>query len=298
MKQRFQRVGITARSDMQRRDEVIPHIVRILQSCGADVLVERPRCDIQALAHLPSFQSISDIDLLVVVGGDGTILRAVREYAPVTVPILSINRGTVGFLAELSLHECEKALPAFLEGTSSRDERRTMLDVHAMRGETTLFRGHVLNEATISQGALARIIDLQTTVDGQPLTTLHADGVILATPTGSTAYSLAAGGPIVHPDLPAMILTPINAYSFSQKPLVIPAKQRVQITIATKQSKFDDVQVSLTLDGQSYVPLGRGDVVEITGSAHCLHFLRRTEESFYGTLREKLRWGDSARERA
>lgn len=292
----FQTVGITARSDIEHRDTVIEHIARVVQSAGADILIDGNRCDIPSLHACRTFTSSKDVDLLLVIGGDGTILRTVRELQPLSAPILSINRGTVGFLAELSLRECESIIPLFLRGEGYRIEERTMLEVEAIRASDTIFQGLVLNEASISQGALSRLIDLQTTIESQPLTTFHADGVILSTPTGSTAYSLAAGGPIVHPELPAIILTPINPHSFSQKPLVLPASQNIEVMIATKPNKYQDVQVSLTLDGQSYVALKRGDRVRVRGAASTVQFLRKKGESFYGTLRAKLKWGEGAGE--
>ncbi len=177
-------------------------------------------------------------------------------------------------------------IPKFLLGTEGVVEERSLLMIGATREKEILF------EAVVSQGAISRLIDLETRVNGDPLTTFHADGVIIATPTGSTAYSLAAGGPIVHPELQATIITPINPHSFSQKPIVIPAKDTVEVTILTKQNKFSDVQVSLTLDGQTYVSLKGGDTVRAVVAKDTVRFLRRSEETFFGILRNKLKWGE------
>ena len=153
--------------------------------------------------------------------------------------------------------------------------------------------GFALNEAVIAQGTIARLVDLQTTVNDEPLTTFHADGLIIATPTGSTAYNLSAGGPIVHPTLDAMILTPINPHSFSQKPVVIRSDGQVQITIQTTKKKYDDTEVVLTLDGQVYIGLEGGDIITITQDKRSVKFVRRAQDTFFGTLREKLKWGES-----
>ncbi len=136
------------------------------------------------------------------------------------------------------------------------------------------------------------MIDLQTTVNGESLTTFHADGVIVATPTGSTAYSLAAGGPIVHPQMRATIVTPINPHSFTQKPIVLPAEQCIEVKILKKKNKFADIQISMTLDGQTYVSLEGNDKVSACISPHTIKFLRRKEDTFFETLRGKLKWGE------
>ena len=292
MTSRYRRIGLTTRTDIEHKDDVLRHIVTIVETAGGDVHIDARHCQSTVLKGKKAFTDLHEIDALIVVGGDGTILRTVREWQPLSVPIIAINRGTVGFLAELSFNELAKTLPKILDGHCVRIEERTLLEVTATRGQENLYQGTVLNEASIAQGALARLIDLRTTIDGQPLATFHADGVILSTPTGSTAYSLAAGGPIVHPDLAAMILTPINPHSFSQKPIVLPAHQRVEVLIATKENKYHDVHVGLTLDGQQYIPLQRGDRVSVTGAASVVRFLRKEGESFFGTLREKLHWGE------
>ncbi len=288
---KYRTVGVTARSDIADRERTLKSVTRILKETGATVLIDAKRCVLPSLKGFKSFEHVRELDLLVVLGGDGTILRAIREMDDLSVPILSINRGTIGFLSELTLEEAAEMLPKFLAGKGQVEER-SMLHVKAMRGKKILWEGHVLNEAVISQGAISRLIDLKTTINGDPLATFHADGVILATPTGSTAYSLAAGGPIVHPQLKATILTPINPHSFTQKPLVLPSENEVEVTIQTKKNKFSDVQVSLTLDGQTYVTLQRNDVVHTCISPDTAKFLRRTAETYFTTLRSKLKWGE------
>ncbi len=291
----YKTVGITARSDIEDRENSLKRVSTILKNAGATVLIDGKRCAVAALKGLKHYKKIGDLDLLVVLGGDGTILRAVREMDDFSVPIASVNRGTIGFLAEMDIDQVEELLPKFLAGKGKIDERN-MLHVKAMRGKTVLWEGCVLNEAVISQGAISRLIDLKTCVNGDPLATFHADGVILATPTGSTAYSLAAGGPIVHPQLKATILTPINPHSFSQKPIVLPAENKVEVTILTKQNKFSDIQVSLTLDGQTYVTLQTNDVVHACIAPQTVKFLRQNEETFFTTLRSKLKWGERLEE--
>ena len=246
---------------------------------------------IDCATNLPEYKTEDEIDLLLVIGGDGTILRAVRELSDCSTPILSVNRGRVGFLAETEFDEAADLIPKFINGEGIIDERK-LINVTAMRGEKEVLSGFALNEAVIAQGTIARLVDLQTSVNDEPLTTFHADGLIIATPTGSTAYNLSSGGPIVHPSLDAMILTPISPHSFSQKPVVIRSDAKVQIVVKTKQKKYEDTEVVLTLDGQVYVGLEGGDIITITQETRCIKFLRRRKDTFFGTLRNKLKWGE------
>ena len=291
MKLCYRTVGITARSDIGDRIETLKLVTNILVQAGANVLIDGKRCSVPVLKKFGRYHTMKELDLLIVLGGDGTILRAVREMDDLSVPILSVNRGTIGFLAEMDIHEVPTMLPQFIAG-HGHVEKRSLLHVTAERGKKILWKGYVLNEVVIAQGAISRLIDLKTSIDGDPLTVFHADGVIIATPTGSTAYSLAAGGPIVHPDLRATILTPINPHSFTQKPLVLPAENIVQIMIQTKPSTFSDVRVSLTLDGQTYVTLRRGDTVRASAADETVQFLRRSKETYFSSLRSKLKWGE------
>lgn len=290
---KYQRIGITVKSGLSYKNEAVERVSRILTNLGKEVLMDPARTEeLESAGGYKAYQSEEDIDLLVVIGGDGTILRAVRELHTLKTPILSINRGTVGFLAETELEEAETLLPRLLDGEGVIEER-SMLTVHAVRGGKSLYSGLALNEAVIAQGTIARLVDLKTSVNGEPLTCYHADGLIIATPTGSTAYSLAAGGPIVHPVLSATILTPINPHSFTQKPVVIPSNQEVLVEVAAKPNKFQDTEVVLTVDGQVYVPLKNGDTVKACSCGDTVKFLRRTQDTFFGTLRQKLKWGES-----
>jgi NAD+ kinase len=163
-----------------------------------------------------------------------------------------------------------------------------------LRGDEQIFCGSALNEAVIAQGTIARLVRLVTTINGEELTSFRADGLIISTPTGSTAYSLAAGGPIVYPTLKATILTPINPYSFSQKPIVIPGESMVEVHVRTKENRFHDTEVILTLDGQTYIPLKQNDRVQVHMGSKTLKFLRRSQDTFFSTLRAKLQWGATA----
>lgn len=288
----YKRIGVTIKSDFEGQRAATEKIVGILERIGADIFLDSKRKEkLQCGKELQTFTKTSEIDLLLIIGGDGTILRTVREMTDFSVPILSVNRGTVGFLAETEIEEVETLIPELLSGGGIIDERE-LLEVAAYRGKDVLHSGIALNEAVIAQGMIARLINLRTTVNDEPLTTYHADGLIISTPTGSTAYSLSAGGPIVHPRLSAMILTAINPHTFSQKPIAIRSDAKVCVEVNSKESKFSDASIVLTIDGQVYIPLQTNDRVIITKSAHTLKFLRRKQETFFGTLRQKLKWGE------
>ncbi|MFH0770650.1 MAG: NAD(+)/NADH kinase [Candidatus Peregrinibacteria bacterium] len=289
-------IGLTVKSGLTHKDEAVHQIVGILKKLGVRVCMDIKRCRNGRMEKgTEQLRSFNNIDLLLVIGGDGTILRTVREMDDFSIPILSVNWGTVGFLAETNLSEADQILPLLLSGGGALEER-SLLAVEALRGTKKLFSGFALNEAVIAQGTIARIVNLRTQINGENLTTFHADGLIIATPTGSTAYSLAAGGPVVHPGIEATILTPINPHSFSQKPIVLGGQAKISVEVMTKKNKFRDAEVVLTIDGQVYVPLRCGDIIRVTLGPKKIRFLRRRSDTFFETLRRKLKWGEHADE--
>lgn len=288
----YRRIGLTVKPHLTSKDETVERVVKILRDAGAEVCIDpATMSDIPCVRTFSAIGEGAGIDALLVIGGDGTILRAVRELPDLSVPVLSVNRGVVGFLAEVTVEEAPDLLPRLLSGEGVLEER-TLLRVRVEREGKKIFDARALNEAAISQGAIARLLDLRTDVNGEPLATFHADGLILATPTGSTAYSLAAGGPVVHPHLDAMILTPINPHSLTQKPVVIPGRSEIGIDILRSDAGFLQTHVSLTIDGQVYVELNRDDRVTVSTHESKVKFLRRREDTFFHTLRTKLRWGE------
>ncbi len=288
----YRRIGLTVKPNLTSKDEAVRQVVDILHAAGTDIFIDALALeDVSCTRAFEHLSSDTPVDLLVVIGGDGTILRAVREFLPLHAPILGINRGVLGFLAEVSVNEAAVVLPQLLSGEGFLEERRA-LDVRVIRGMKEVFSGTALNEAAISQGAIARLLDLRTDISGEPLATFHADGLIVATPTGSTAYSLAAGGPVVHPSIAAMILTPINPHSLTQKPVVIPGERAVNIDVIKPDNPFGNSQPSLTLDGQVYFELQNDDRVITVMDSQPVRFLRRHHERFFHALRTKLRWGE------
>jgi NAD+ kinase len=288
---KYKRVGLTAKRHLEQKEHIVSTIVDIVRKTGAEIVIDRSSMD--DVSCVRTFDDIKkdNIDVLLAIGGDGTILRAVRELPDFSVPILSVNSGTVGFLAEVALDEAPALLPMLLSG-EGRLEERGVLSVMVTREQKNVFQSFALNEAAISQGTIARLLDLRTSVDTTPLATFHADGLIVATPTGSTAYSLAAGGPVIHPQLSALILTPINPHSLTQKPVVLAGESVIDIDVINTNERHFETHVSLTLDGQLYFELKRDDRVTAAMHAETVKFLRRNEDMFFHTLRTKLKWGE------
>lgn len=228
------------------------------------------------------------VEMLIVLGGDGTLISAARLLADahMDLPIFGVNLGSLGFMAELSLDELygnlEKAIAGKLE-----TEDRMMLSAGVLRAGKRIAQHRVLNDAVINKGALARMMQLKISVNESHLTTLRADGLIVATPTGSTAYSLSAGGPIVYPTLQCIVLTPICPHMLSNRPIALP--DNVVVT-ARLMSLSEDV--SLTLDGQIGFPLQPDDIVEIKKSRFKLKLIKHPSKSYFEILRTKLKWGN------
>ncbi|MDW7711414.1 MAG: NAD(+)/NADH kinase [Deferrisomatales bacterium] len=230
-----------------------------------------------------------EVDLLVVLGGDGTFLAAVRALDGCQVPILGVNLGHLGFLTEISRSELYPTLERFLEGRTALESRTALgCTVGRSGGETSEF--HVLNDVVVNKGALARISEFEVRVDGHYLTTYRADGLIVATPTGSTAYSLSAGGPIVSPDLPAMLLSPICPHTLTHRPILLRDASAVEVRLLSKNG-----DVFLTLDGQEGFELERGDVVRVHKSDRRVLLVRSLFRDHFQVLRTKLMWGGSYR---
>ncbi|MGH9340736.1 MAG: NAD(+)/NADH kinase [Acidobacteriota bacterium] len=240
--------------------------------------------DFSGFASLPREELPEKADAIVVFGGDGTFLSVARTIQDQSTPILGVNLGSLGFLTEVTLTELYPALESFLRG-DYRLETRCMLmaEVRQLTGEVTIY--HALNDVVINKGTLARIITMEAYV-GEDFVALYlADGIIIATPTGSTAYSLSAGGPIVFPTLDAVIMTPICPHTLTNRAVVIPANSDIRIKLKSGED------VMLTIDGQVGVGLKEGDEVICSRSSHTVRLIKPTGKHFFNVLREKLKWG-------
>jgi NAD+ kinase len=225
-------------------------------------------------------------DVLLVLGGDGTMLSAARLAGERGIPILGVNMGGLGFLTEVRLENLYPSLERVFANDFVLDER-LMLRTHLHRHGETVAQGTMLNDVVISKGTLARMIELHITLQGQFVTHLRGDGLIVSTPTGSTAYSLSAGGPIINPAVQGLILTPVCPHTLTHRPLIVPLNAEIDVTLTSK----DDGAMA-TLDGQVGVAITQGDTVQIKVAEHRTRLIRFPESSYYDVLREKLKWGD------
>ncbi|HXY38217.1 MAG TPA: NAD(+)/NADH kinase, partial [Vicinamibacteria bacterium] len=226
-------------------------------------------------------------DALVVLGGDGTLLAASRLLEK-PIPVLGVNFGSLGFLTEIALPELYPTLKGVLEGRSEHEERR-LLRARIRRRDRPEAETDVLNDVVITKAGPSRIIEVDLAVDGLFVSSFRADGIIVSSPTGSTAYNLAAGGPILHPTLPALVVTPICPHMLTNRPLVVSDESRVEVRLRAAR----DVEVYAALDGQETFAFADGDSVEVSGSPRRLQLVKAPGRDYYQVLRSKLKWGDA-----
>jgi NAD+ kinase len=282
----MKKIGIIAKN-IPAAHKAVKKLTAWLQKHGKKVFVDSETAAALAMRGYDREELPALVEMLIVLGGDGTLLSAARNVADAhtVVPIFGVNLGSLGFMAEVSLEELysnlEKAMAGQLEA-----EERIMLSACVIRNGKRLARYRVLNDAVINKGALARMMELKISVDNGLLTTLRADGLIVATPTGSTAYSLAAGGPIIHPTIHCFVVTPICPHTLSNRPIALPDHVVVAVCL-TSQSE----EVTLTLDGQIGFPLAPLDIVEIKKSRFKMKMIKHPAKSYYEILRTKLKWG-------
>jgi len=280
--------GIICKPIKGMMEAVVPPLAAWLRGRKIEVIVDKETEEGIGFngPALPREQMAEKVDLLIVLGGDGTLLSAARALRGQQVPILAVNLGGLGFLTSVTLDELYPLLEQVLAG-EHRNGERMMLEAEILRSGKAAERQTALNEAVANKAALARMLDFDVFVDKHHVGRYRADGIIVATPTGSTAYSLAAGGPIVQPDLDAFVITPICPHMLTNRPLVIPDTARVELDFTPA-----DEPVYLTLDGQIGFQLEPKDHVVITKSSAKVKFVRPPRKTYYEVLRSKLRWGE------
>lgn len=230
---------------------------------------------------------VSAVDIAVVLGGDGTFLSIARMMGHKSIPLVGVNLGQLGFLTEIKKDEAIEALRKVLSKGELNISERALLDVALKRGKKIIRRAVVVNDAVISKGAIARIIGIDVSVDGHKVATVRADGLMVSTPTGSTAYSMAAGGPIVAPDVPAFLITPICPHSLTQRPIVVSDHSTVEMCLNHRPG-----QVILTLDGQDAIELKEGDTIVVSRfDKHPLRIVSSPMRDYFSVLREKFKFG-------
>jgi NAD+ kinase len=278
-------IGIIAKRNKPEAIPVVKELVSWLSDRAVASFVEPEMAQSVPHAALDKTEMALTVDMVVVLGGDGTLLTAARALQKRQVPILGVNLGGLGFLTEITLAELFPMLEAILRGDYKTDERM-LLTARVWRKGKVIEQFTVLNEVVINKGALARIIELETVVDGASLTTFRADGLIISTPTGSTGYSLSAGGPIVYPSLPAIIVTPICPHNVTNRPIICPQDATIGITL-----RSGDQEVYLTLDGQVGFAMQLRDCVEVRQGEGRVKLIKSPTRSYFEVLRQKLMWG-------
>ncbi len=282
----IQTIGIALKPDQPRLGSVVRDIAKWLQERGVALLLGPEASKASGLPGIRRSELADKVDLIVVLGGDGTLLAVARAIGERAVPILGVNLGTLGYLAEISLDELFPTLECVLAG-DLRIETRMRLDVLAERDGNEIGRYLALNDAVIAKTALSRMIDLKAWADDVEVTTYHGDGLIAATPTGSSAYSLSAGGPLLLPGIGAIVLTPICPHALTQRPIVLPEVCRVAIKVIDMRGG----EVHLTVDGQVSCELQEGDRVSVCASNRPLQMLVPADRNRFEVMRNKLRWG-------
>jgi NAD+ kinase len=236
--------------------------------------------------EMPSaVEAVGGADLIIVLGGDGTMISAARLIGDRDIPVIGINYGGLGYLTEFRIEEMHQALETVLDGEFVAEER-AMLDVEHINGDTTSLRGRILNDVVINKTVLARIIEIDVSLNGEFVNSFRADGLIIGTPTGSTAYNISAGGPIIHPSVSAVVITPICPFTLSNRPLVVSDDSEIEVRL-----KNESDGVMLTLDGQVGAPMKLNDCLRIRKSKTSFKLIRPTNRNYFDVLRSKLKWG-------
>jgi NAD+ kinase len=282
------RVAIVCKSEKEELARLLPELIAWLRQHGYEPLLDSDgghytdAAPAVELAEMPSWTP----GLVIVLGGDGTLLGAARAFAATGTPLLSVNLGFLGFLTEVRLADLYSTLESWCSGCHGVDER-AMLHAELWRAGTRLSSYEALNEVVVSKGDIARMGEFAVELDGKSVARFRADGVIVSTPTGSTAYTLAANGPILTPDVDAMVVTPICPHLLTLRPIVM----RGDASLTVRVERVPNLAL-LTVDGQQAVELHRGDEVRCHRSSHTVKLVRLSEGGFFEALRNKLSWGE------
>jgi len=279
--------AIISRPDRPEVAQIVPGLLRWLADHGYDVVT-----DLETAQYVPGKESVPrlqlgsrPLDLVIVLGGDGTLLSAARATATIDVPLLGVNLGSLGFLTEVPLQSLYTMLDAIAQGRASV-EHRALMECTLLRGDEVRGSYLVFNDAVVNKTALARLNTYDLYIDGIFVSSYRADGMIVATPTGSTAYSLSAGGPVLMPTVSALVVTPVAPHALTHRPLVVPDSAQIEILL-----RSEDELAYLSLDGQPGLDLSDGDRVRCKRSQHTVN-LFRTGSDFFQVLRRKLKWGE------
>ncbi len=288
----FQRIGLIARLNMPQVTDSLRRLAKFLVDDGRTVVVEAETAKLlngngdNIKLQVCDCKEIADaIDLAIVVGGDGSMLSAGRDLVEAQTPLLGVNRGRLGFLTDIHPDKLEPRVARVLAGEYVTSTR-FLLEATAVRDETVLGTGSALNDVVLHPGQSVRMLEFELYIDGQFVYGQRSDGLIVSTPTGSTAYALSGGGPILHPDLDAIVLVPMNPHTLSSRPIVVHGNSKIEIRVGSR----NDVRPYVTCDGQNHIETEPGDVIRISKRAKVLRLIHPADTNFYQTCRTKLGW--------
>lgn len=287
MNRDIRRIGIIAKPKLATVSTVVRQLSEWCAARQIQVLLDKDTAALTGQAEgLERNDLVAASDLIVVLGGDGTLLSVARALDSHSAPILAVNFGSLGFLTEITLEELFATLESVL-ASKATSQARMMIDIEVLREDGCFAEYRALNDVVLTKGALARIIDIDVNIDNQFVATYKADGLIVSTPTGSTAYALSAGGPIVYPTLGAMLVTPIASHTLTFRALVVPDGVTIEMSLkATQESVY------LTVDGQVGLALKGEDRIRVRKSAIALELIDSSNKNFFDILRRKLKWGE------
>jgi len=287
---RFPTIALIGRFQDAGLEAPLRSLAHMLKAAGRSILVEAETARHTGVSELPAatYAEIGErAQLAVVMGGDGTMLGAARQLAPLGVPVIGINHGRLGFVTDIPVQDAHDALADLLEGRYEADDRM-MLTGSVVRGNEVMYSASALNDVVLNRAGRGGMIEVRVEVGDAYMYTLRADGLIIATPTGSTAYALSANGPIVHPALDAMVLVPVAAQTLSNRPIVLPESSVLRMTL-TAVGRVES-GASVHFDMQTWSELQPGDQIEVRRAPHCIRFLHPAGYRFFSTLRRKLDW--------
>lgn len=285
----FKHIGIIGRVGSEQATQSLKRLIDFLLLQNVQVTLDdetAPMLPDTTLPVLPRNDIGRQCDLVIVVGGDGSLLGAARSLARYGVPILGINRGRLGFLADVTPKDLEQKVAEVLAGKYAT-ENRFLLDMLVYRDGIPVGSGDALNDVVLHPGEFIRMIEFETYIDGQFVHSQRSDGIIISTPTGSTAYALSGGGPIMHPKLDAIVLVPMNPHTLSSRPIVVDGNSEIRIVLGEHNS----TSPRITCDGQIHVPVQAGDVIHVHKKPHKLKLIHPLNHNFYESCRSKLGWG-------
>jgi len=282
----MKKIGIIGKTGKQETLDILTELVPWLKSKGHEVYVDIENATVMNIEGTPRSQMSSLVDMIIVLGGDGTMIGVARLVAEKGIPILGVNIGGLGFLTAVSRDELYEVLGRVLVDDCHVEER-IMLNACVLRHSECIAEYIVMNDVVVNKGALARIVDLETYVNNTYISTFKADGLIVSTPTGSTAYALSAGGPILYPTINSIVLAPICPHTLTNRPIVLPDDVKIEIML---RSRNEDV--FLTLDGQMGFSLRQDDIIEVKKSQYRARLYIPCERDYFEIIRTKLKWGE------